>query len=438
MTDDPLRPPWAKPGGPAADLAWADGVLRARDMAPSGPPEQIRSWNLSSLWRLPTTGGDAWLKVVPPFFAHEGAILEALAGAPVPALLGHDGPRVILAGIPGEDQYDAPLPRLHPMVDILVGIQVAWLGRAEELLAIGLPDWRAPALTAAIAGLVERAGHRVAAADRVTLADFVEGLPSRFERIAACGLGDGLVHGDCHPGNVRGEGSNLVLLDWGDCGVGHPLLDMPGFLDRIDRTQVGPVRDRWLARWRDLVPGSDPERAAALIAPVAAARQAARSTSGSSTGSRRPSTRTTRPTSRTGSVGRRSSPEPRTRPGPASAERAPREPSRPTWQTVRGTATTVGRSMEVLVRERGVQSRRARASEPGRIPRVVRRTGLLAGSRDHRRDHRDRGLDDGRRAGHQRQAGRRRIRADRVRRGDRRGVDAAGRRDPAEPPVRRP
>ncbi len=37
---------------------------------------------------------------------------------------------------------------------------------------------------------------------------------------------------------------------------------------------MAPVRDRWLARWQDLVPGSDPGRAAALIAPVAAARMA--------------------------------------------------------------------------------------------------------------------------------------------------------------------
>ncbi len=274
LTDDPKRLPWARPGGPAADLAWAADALHARGMAPGGPAEQIRSWNLSSLWRLPTADGDAWLKVVPPFFAHEGAVLERLAGAAVPVLLGHEGARVILAGIPGEDQYDAPLPVLREMVEILLGLQVAWLGRADELLAIGLPDWRAAGLTEAIADLVDRAGHRVAANDRATLADFVDGLPGRFERIAACGLGDGLVHGDCHPGNVRGEGTYLVLLDWGDCGVGHPLLDMPGFLDRIPAADVAPVRDRWLGRWRDLVPGSDPERAAALIAPVAAARQA--------------------------------------------------------------------------------------------------------------------------------------------------------------------
>lgn len=274
LTDHPLRQPWARPGGPAADLAWATSVLADRGLAPSGPPEQMRSWNLSSLWRLPTAGGDAWLKVVPPFFAHEGAILERLDGPRVPSLLGHDGARVLLAGIPGEDQYDAALPALHAMVDILVKIQGSWLGRVDELLDIGLPDWRAPALADAISLLVGRAGSALSEDDQTTLAGFLDGLPARFERIAACALGDGIVHGDFHPGNVRGDGENLVLLDWGDCGVGHPLLDMPAFLDRVGSADVPPLRDRWLRRWRDLVPGSDPGRAAALLAPVAAARQA--------------------------------------------------------------------------------------------------------------------------------------------------------------------
>jgi Phosphotransferase enzyme family len=274
LTDHPLRQSWARPGGPAADLTWATSVLGDRGAAMTGPPEQMRSWNLSSLWRLPTADGAAWLKVVPPFFAHEGAILQRLEGAPVPRVLGHDGARVILAGIDGEDQYDAALPALHAMVDILVGIQRAWLGRADELLGMGLPDWRGPALIGAIAALVDRAGSRVPAADQATLARFVDGLADRFARVAEYGLDDGIVHGDAHPGNVRGVGLDLVLLDWGDCCVGHPLLDMPAFLDRIPRADVAPVRDRWLRRWRAFVPDSDPAQAAALLAPVAAARQA--------------------------------------------------------------------------------------------------------------------------------------------------------------------
>ena len=210
------------------------------------------------------------------------------------------------------------------MVDILVGIQVAWLGRAEELLAIGLPDWRASALTAAIADLVERAGapgrgRGPASRSPTSSRDCRRGSSA----IAACGLGDGLVHGDCHPGNVRGEGSNLVLLDWGDCGVGHPLLDMPGFLDRID-PDAGGTRPRPLAgplaRPR---PGLGSRARRRAHRPGRGRPDGARSTSGSSTGSSRPSTRTTRRTSRTGSVGRRSSPAPSARPRTSSPGRSP-------------------------------------------------------------------------------------------------------------------
>lgn len=65
-----------------------------------------------------------------------------------------------------------------------------------------------------------------------------------------------------------------MLLDWGDSGIGHPLLDQPAFLSRIPADAVAPVRDHWRAAWQRAVPGSDPERAADLLAPMAAARQA--------------------------------------------------------------------------------------------------------------------------------------------------------------------
>ena len=82
------------------------------------------------------------------------------------------------------------------------------------------------------------------------------------------------MHGDFAPGNARGDAENLVLLDWGDCGVGHPLLDQSAFVDRISPTHVPAVQRHWAQAWRKAVPGSDPQRAADLLAPVAAARQA--------------------------------------------------------------------------------------------------------------------------------------------------------------------
>jgi len=160
------------------------------------------------------------------------------------------------------------------MVTRLVELQRGWDGRLEELLASGLPDWRAPALAQAIAAVIERTREDISADDRTVLAEFVRGLPDRFDAIAGCGLPDTLVHGDFHPGNFRGEGRTLTLLDWGDSGVGHPLLDQPAFLDAIPDARAGAVRAHWVQRWRAASPRSDPARAAILLAPVAAARQA--------------------------------------------------------------------------------------------------------------------------------------------------------------------
>lgn len=277
LDEHPLRQTWARPGGPAADLAWASSVLADQGLTHSGPAEQIKSWNLSSLWRVPTSEGRAWLKVVPPFFSHEGPLVARLADDAadvVPRLLAHQGARSLLADIPGEDQFEAEEPLLLRMVTSLVDLQARWIDRLDELLELGLPDWRGPALAEAIASIVQRTAPELDEAQRRALDRFVRGLPDRFASVDACGLPDTLVHGDFHPGNLRTDGRSLVLLDWGDSGIGHPLLDRAAFLDRIPEDAQAPVRDHWDQAWREAVSGCDPERAAGLLAPVAAARQA--------------------------------------------------------------------------------------------------------------------------------------------------------------------
>lgn len=274
LEEHPLRHPFARPGGPSADLAWARSILAGRGLQATAPPVQVRTWNLSSLWRIPVSGQTAWLKAVPPFFAHEGSVLRLLSSAPVPRLLGHEGGRMLLEEIPGQDLYRAELPFLTTMVDLLVDLQAGWRHRLAELLALGLPDWRAPALSGLVAAVVERTAGELSAEDQATLADFVDGLPARFAEAATSGIGDTLVHGDFHPGNLRGDEGALTLLDWGDCGVGHPLLDQPAFLSAISDDAVAAVRAHWEARWCVAVPGCDPGRAARMLAPIATARQA--------------------------------------------------------------------------------------------------------------------------------------------------------------------
>ena len=164
---------------------------------------QVRTWNLSSIWRLTTTRGTVWLKVVPPFFAHEGAILSALGSDRVPEVLAADGGRTLLAHIPGDDLYFVGGDRVPSMVELLIDLQATWVGRVDDLLSLGLPDWRRDALTLAVTDLVELWRGRVAPDVERALDALLSGLEPRWDEIESCALPDTLVHGDFHQGNMR-------------------------------------------------------------------------------------------------------------------------------------------------------------------------------------------------------------------------------------------
>jgi hypothetical protein len=272
LDDHPLRQSWARPGGPCSDMAWADEQLRRVHEMRVGGPDQIRAWNLSSLWRLTTTSGVAWLKVVPEFFAHEGDVIARIAIGP--PLIAHQGPRSLLRNVAGRDLYDATYREVRTMIGLLVDEQTRWLGRTPELLGLGLPDWRAPALTAAAAEVVERTAPELEPAVLDRARRLVAGFEARFAAIAACGIPDSLVHGDFHQGNVRSDGAATVVLDWGDSGVGHPLLDEAAFLERLTPAGAYAARAAFTAAWRQAIPGSDPHTAERLLVPIAALRQA--------------------------------------------------------------------------------------------------------------------------------------------------------------------
>lgn len=265
--DHPLRPPWARPGGVHAMVAWADGSIDR-----TGPAEQVKSWNLSCLLRLPTAGGPVWCKAVPPFFDHEGAILQLVAGVRpdlVPPVLACAPGRTLLGHVRGSDQWGAGRELAMSMVSAFVDLQRALT--VDRLLAAGLPDWRSPALLTALQCLCRRDDVRatLAPTELADLDRLVDELPDRFATLDGCGIEPALVHGDFHPGNWRAGAGTLVLLDWGDSGVGHPLLDMPAFLGRMPADTASSVRAQWVA----LLAG-DAERAGELIAPIAALRQA--------------------------------------------------------------------------------------------------------------------------------------------------------------------
>lgn len=272
----PLRHPYAEPGGPARLLAWARSVLDADGRAPVTEAHQLRTWNLSTVWRLDTSTDPYWLKEVPPFLAHESAVLRWIGSvAPdlVPPLVGMDGGRVLLGHVPGEDRYHGGLAVRDAIDAAFHPVQMAAAERVDELIAAGVPDARTPTLIAALTAVVARHGN-----GDPRLRDLVDGLPDRLAEVRGCGLPDTLVHGDLHPGNTRsrpGTDGPPVIVDWGDSFIGHPGFDILRLAERLEQSEVDSLLSAWAIRWRASRPGSDPLRAAALLRPVAALRNAA-------------------------------------------------------------------------------------------------------------------------------------------------------------------
>ncbi|MDP9252541.1 MAG: aminoglycoside phosphotransferase family protein, partial [Chloroflexota bacterium] len=216
LPDDPLRARWARPGGAARDVAWADEQLMAVGRPREGPAVQMKTWNLSSIWKLPTADGDVWLKAVPPFFAHEGAAIHALAAPTLPPLIAFDDlGHTLLGDVRGVDQYRAPSERHAVMIDALVDLQAGAIDLIPDLLAAGAPDWRAAPFAVAAADVVERGSVGLETDQRRILDRLVARLDDRFRALAECGIPDTFVHGDFHTGNVRWTDAGPVIFDWG-------------------------------------------------------------------------------------------------------------------------------------------------------------------------------------------------------------------------------
>jgi hypothetical protein len=280
MSPHPLRAPYAEPGGPARSVAWATGVLAGAGWS-GVTATQVRTWNLSAIWRLdecvPPGGGGrrprrAWLKQVPPFFRHEAAVLRWLGtavpgAAPRLAAAGDEG-RILLDDAPGADGWDAGPAEREAIVAVHHRIQVASLGAVGALAAGGVPDRRGPRLGRWVRDRLS--AWRPAPGEAVPdVTALLADMDARIAAVQACGLPDTLVHGDLHAGNTRLGGGPPVVIDWGDSTVGSPVADILRLTDGLAAAAAAPLIAGWAARWRGAVPGCDPERAVRLWRPVA-------------------------------------------------------------------------------------------------------------------------------------------------------------------------
>jgi hypothetical protein len=239
----PWRPPWQRPGWFAGAVAWAAARLRRRGIAVTGPAELLGTKVGRALLRLPTDGGAAYLKALPPMYAREPRLLRLLAASfpgAVPDVLAVDARRRwhLTRDHGGVDLGGVGVPAVwERALSAFAELQRALAGRLTDLLAAGCPDLRPAALAAQLEPLLEGADALFVGrpggltdAERRDLAALGPRLRAALDRQAVEAPPPSLVHGDFLPANVAVAAGRPVFVDWCEATVSHPFFSPVRFL----------------------------------------------------------------------------------------------------------------------------------------------------------------------------------------------------------------
>ena len=210
---------------------------------------------------------------MPVFFRHEGAVLRWLADAApgaTPTVLADDGAgRVLLDHVPGEDRYAAGVEERAAIAADHHAVQLRAVDDLPALIASGVPDRRG-----AGRGPVDPRPP----SPRTTSPPWTACSPASTTasmRYAAAACPTPSSTATCTPATCAATASAGSSSTGVTPFVGHPAFDILRLTETLDSATAGPLLAAWAARWRADVPGCDPERAVALLRPVAPLRLAA-------------------------------------------------------------------------------------------------------------------------------------------------------------------
>lgn len=243
---------------------WIDDVLVTREITRVGPPQEIRSRLWGTVFRVPTTRGEVYLKVLASFARHEVSLAADLYRSHprlVVPVIGADVARGWLlladAGEPGDTSWEEILPRYATL-------QIDLLPRVEDFVAAGVPDRRPHKLLTLFDELLAapdllQAGrpHGLSIEQIETLRGLRPAVAAAARRLVAVGIPPSLDHGDLHAWNIAAG----RIFDWGDAAVAHPFSSLRSVFWTLERDgmreKFAPLRDAYLLPWQRLASRGD-------------------------------------------------------------------------------------------------------------------------------------------------------------------------------------
>ena len=282
-----LRPPWAREGWLQSATQWIDEQLLELKYQRISPVECIKSWGISCVLRVNTTGGKIYLKEAStlPLFCNEPVVTPELANlfSPhIPHVLGVDTQRhwMLLADFGEPIGRNSPVKLQKDIYRLLAQIQIKSVQYIDKLLSVGCLDRRLDWLATQIDVLFddEIALSQLQAEEIKQLHTFAPYLKNFCSQLASYQIPQTLVHGDLHLGNVAFYQDNYLIFDWTDSCVSHPFFDMIDLFfnskKKVFSSDIKYLQQEYLSQWTAYEPMSRLLEAWTLAKPLCALHHA--------------------------------------------------------------------------------------------------------------------------------------------------------------------
>lgn len=267
------RPAWSRPGWLSRASGWIRETATACGLRPTGDIDVFEHWPISSVLRIETDGGRLFFKAVFPIFRHETVVTTLLSArhpSLTPEIIAVDEDRgwMLMRELQGSPVGDQDVSRWAEGLRVAATIHKAWIGRAAELVSLGVHDRSLQALERDAVTALD--AIELSSEDRLRLK---ASLPTLARASAALGAGavpETLVHGDLHPWNVMATEEGVRIFDWSDACVSHPFFDLPTYLERTDDEKArSALLDAYLEVWSDAAPMGELRALAEYAHPLA-------------------------------------------------------------------------------------------------------------------------------------------------------------------------
>jgi hypothetical protein len=278
------RIPWSSPNWFTRATKWIHETVQASGARVIGEPKQIRTWAISCVYRVETTGGMLYLKGLPDLLGHEPMLTQYLLKQfpeNIPEVTAIEPNELWM--LTKEMRGPEPQNRAdwESVFRTLSQFQHHCNQNLEELLHFGVKDRplaKLPELLEPVIAELDRpemrAFYEVTAQEAETLTGRIRALPGLCADLAECGIPDTLIHGDLWGPNVimRDEfsGKSPIIYDWSDAAISHPYFDIFCLLwaEKVDAKRI-EEKEAQIKVWSESYPQKTVMRAFELAEQIA-------------------------------------------------------------------------------------------------------------------------------------------------------------------------